>query len=329
MEFQPHADEDPPAMTGGRVTRALQRSRRARWLWLAAWLGATALLLIFQRFDLAGVGRQLVRARPGWIGLAALANFLVPLLLATLWARLLPAGRNVRWRKLAECSLLAFAAMNTLPLGGGHALAIGLLSTSVGLGFDGAVSLMALEQLCEGGAKLSLLVLALLAAPLPEGLRRAAWILGAGLIAGTAALLWVARHPRDVASGWRARWSRHLEALLRPRVFAGAFGFALAIKLVELVAIWAVQRSLGVELPLATVPVVLAAVSFATMISVAPANLGVYEAAAFAAYRWFGVAPATAVALAVLHHACFLAPMVLPGYALTAWRAFSPRRPAN
>ena len=86
------------------------------------------------------------------------------------------------------------------------------------------------------------------------------------------------------------------------------------------------ERSLGVALPVSTLPLVLAAVGFATMLSVAPANLGIFEAAAFTAYRWLGVPPAEAMALAVVQHACFLLAMVGPGYALTLWRAIWPAR---
>jgi uncharacterized membrane protein YbhN (UPF0104 family) len=72
--------------------------------------------------------------------------------------------------------------------------------------------------------------------------------------------------------------------------------------------------------------VVLAAVTFATLVSLAPSDLGIYEASAFAAYRLLGVPPAEALALGLLHHACFLVPLVGTGYVLTGWQAM--RRPS-
>lgn len=302
---------------------------RRRWTW---WLGlavATGCVSVLLRtFDSRAVFGLIGQAKPGWLAAAVLANLAVLPLLTEQCARLVPAGRAVRRGALWDCLVLAVAGMNTLPFGGGHALGVGLLATRGGLGLDGALSLLALEQLCEGFAKFALLLLALAAAPLPESLRRAAWILGAVLLAGAGALFWLARRPAAGAAmdGWRARWMHHFEALASARVFAGALGLGLAMKLAQLGAIYAVERSLGVELPLSTLALVLAAVSFATMLSVAPANLGIFEAAAFAAYRWLGVPPAEAMALAIVQHTCFLLAMVGPGYALTLWRAIWPAR---
>lgn len=302
---------------------------RRRWTW---WLGlavATGCVMVLLRaFDSGAVLTLVKQAKLGWLAVAVLANFAVLPLLTEQWSRLVPASRPMRWSLLWECVVLAVAGMNTLPFGGGHALGVGLLATRGGLGLDGALSLMALEQLCEGFAKLALLLLALAAAPLPESLRRAAWMLGVVLLAGSGALLWLARRPATdaAAGGWRSRWAHHLEALGNARVFAGALALSLAMKLAPLGAIYAVEQSLGIELPLSTLALVLAAVSFATMLSVAPANLGIFEAAAFAAYRWLGVPPAEAMALAIVQHTCFLLAMVGPGYALTLWRAIFPAR---
>ena len=57
----------------------------------------------------------------------------------------------------------------------------------------------------------------------------------------------------------------------------------------ELGGILAVQRSLGLDLPVGTALLVLASVNFATIVSISPGNLGVFEAASFAAYRLAGV----------------------------------------
>lgn len=298
---------------------------RRRWIWWLAWAVATVALLAFARtLDLRAIVAPLAHARPGWLIAAVLANFAVLPLLTEQWSRLLPAARPVRWSILWECVTLAVAGMNTLPFGGGHALGVGLIATRAGTGMEGALSLMALEQLCEGVAKFALVMLALAGAPLPVGLQRASWVLGAGLLAGSVALLWLLRRTRvgSPPNGWRTRWAAHFESIRKPGVLLGALALGLAMKLTLLAGIYAVQRSLGVDLPCSSLALVLAAVSFATMISVAPGNLVVYEAAAFGAYRWLGVPAAEAMALALVQHACFLAAMIIPGYALTAWRMF-------
>jgi uncharacterized membrane protein YbhN (UPF0104 family) len=94
------------------------------------------------------------------------------------------------------------------------------------------------------------------------------------------------------------------------------------MKAAELGGIILVQRSLGLDLPVGTALLVLASVNFATIVSVSPGNLGVFEAASFAAYRLTGVSPEHALTLSLLQHVCYLIPMVGVGYAYGGMRVF-------
>lgn len=304
--------------------------RRRWWLWLVAWLLATGLLVVFARsLDLAAAGRLAARAEVGWLALAIAANFVALPLMMEQWWRLLPLGRRPPRAAIWECVTLSVATMNTVPLGGGHALAVGLLATRAKVGLTGALSLLALQQLSIGIAKLGLLLLALSVAPLPAGYATAAWWLAAGLAVATLALFGLVRSGRSVIGEWLAGWVHHFESFRRPQTFVGAVALALGAKVAMGVAIFAVQRSLGVELPVSAAVCVLAAVTFGTMISVTPANLFVYEAAALAAYRWLGVPTEQALALGLLQHVCFLVPMVGAGYGLMLWRLVRPAGPVR
>lgn len=303
--------------------------RKPRFLWWIASAIATACLVFFLRsFDFRTALNEIAGAEIGWILVAIAANFAALPLLTEQWSRLLPAARPIRWSVLWDCVTLGIAAMNTLPFGGGHAVAVGMLAKRGASGMQGAVSLMALEQLCDAFAKLALLLVALAVAPLPAMLHRVTWILAAAIVIGFFFLLWLARHPGKISpsNGWRAKWGRHLEVLKKPRVFVAAVALSLMMKVVAAVAIYAVQRSLGIDLPVTTAPFVLAVVTFATLVAVAPGNFGVYEAAAFAAYRWLGVPAGDAAALGLVQHACFLVPLVGTGYVLTVWRTIFPAR---
>jgi uncharacterized membrane protein YbhN (UPF0104 family) len=194
---------------------------------------------------------------------------------------------------------------------------------------EGGVSLMALEQLCEAFTKAALLGVTLVAAPLPPEWRTGTWTLAAALLAGALAAVILAQRAAYVSppvGTWRYRWAHHLEALRSPRTLIVALALGVAMKVAQVAAIYAVQRSLGVVLPISTLPLILTAVSVATLVSVSPGNLGVYEAAAFAAYRWVGVPAEQALALGLVQHACYLLPTVGTGYAVTVWKMF--KRPA-
>ncbi|MEO6567516.1 MAG: lysylphosphatidylglycerol synthase transmembrane domain-containing protein [Opitutaceae bacterium] len=312
------------------------RRKQVLW-WMVGWLMAVFFLVAFTRaFDVRAAWHPIAEAKLGWIAVALLANFAVLPLLTVQWRRLLPKARPIRWKILWECVTLSLSAMNTIPFGGGHAVTVALIAQRGGAGWPGALSLLALEQLCDAFAKLALILAALSIAPLPAGFRTAARVLTAMMVVGLGVLLWLAHHPANgPATGWRAKWGQHLEVLKNPGLLSLAVGLSLAIKLCGLVAIYAVQRSLGVELPFATTPLVLAAVTLATLVSISPSDLGVHEAATFGAYRLLGVAPGEAAALGLVQHACFFLPIVGTGYALTFWRMMTapgtslPRHPAK
>ena len=106
----------------------------------------------------------------------------------------------------------------------------------------------------------------------------------------------------------------------------GGVALALLMKGAEAVGMFAVQTALAVEIPATSTLVVLAAVSLATMLPLAPGNLGVYEGAAFLAYRWAGVDAETALALALLQHVALLAAMAGSGWVAVTFRAAGQER---
>jgi uncharacterized membrane protein YbhN (UPF0104 family) len=93
------------------------------------------------------------------------------------------------------------------------------------------------------------------------------------------------------------------------------------MKCMDLLAVVAVAHSMGVALPLGHALLVLAAVTLATMLPLAPASLGAYEASVILAYKYTGVPADTALAIAVLQHATSLLPLVGVGYADTLRRS--------
>lgn len=306
---------------------ASARTRYTRWIWPLAALAATGFLVFFYRpFEWGEVVAHLNRADPAWLGFALVGNLLILVSWTALWRQLLPSTASIGWARMGEIVALSAAGMNTLPLMGGHALGVGLLAKRGGVGFETAAAVMTLDQLCEGLCKVLLLLTAMSVAPAPEWMKRATWIIGAAMALLLVGLVWLSRRPST--PGLLARWAGHFEILRHPRRWAGGFLLSVGTKLAEALAILAAQHALGIDLPLASVAVVLTAVSVATMVSVAPGNLGIYEAAAVAAYGLFGVPVDQAVALALVQHACLLVAMIAPGYALTAWRGLTSAKAA-
>ena len=294
---------------------------RTRYLaLLLTWIAAAGLLWLASRGADWSRAWELTRgARPAWLVIAVLANLSILALWAALWRRFVPVtpGRPTFGAFLGVATITS-AVMNTVPLLVGHASAVMLLVRRARLETSTALSVLALDQLGEGITKLTVFALAALVVPLPAAMRAGI----ASISLGVAVLLLVLLllHHRGerfervrLIGPFIAGAARNLAVLRRPSVATESFLLALAMKGAEAAAIAAVMHAFGVDLPPATALVILAATNLATMLPVAPANLGAYEAAAAATYRWLGVPPDLALAVAVVQHACFLLPAIGAG----------------
>lgn len=301
-------------------------------LWLLAWLALSlAALWLLRDLPWRSIAAQLAGQRLRWTALAVLANLLVLPLWALEWWRLAPSRERPGPGRSFEVVALTSATMNTIPFFAGEASAVVLLVTRAGLSHAGALSVLALDQLLVGVAKLTVLGAAALLAPLPLALRTGVMTLGASVVLGGFAMIMLAWS--EAGGGWvpaspsAARvitfvraWAARLEVLREPRGLALVLGLALAKKALEIGAILAAQQALGVALPWWSGVLVVAALGVGTLVPLAPANLGTYEATAFLAYRYLGVPADTALGLAMLHHLAFLVPAIGTGWCVLLLR---------
>ena len=242
---------------------------------------------------------------------------------------------------MIEINALVAMTSNTVPFLAGHALAVVLLAKREKVGHAVALSVIALDQFAEGFAKLSLFLLVVILTPIPDWMRQGSLLALSAILFFFGALFFLAfrhryfkifmsrqSHPRWYKV-WRfiSRCAHHLEALRSVRLFAVGMGTALAMKGTEVFAIWAIQKSLGVDLPLWTIFLVLASVSLVSMVPVSPGNLGIYEAAVFFVYQYLGLPAEQALGLALLQHICLLIPNIGTGYLILLYRNFYPIRP--
>ena len=303
--------------------RAHEHLTMRRWLWwIVACAVATALLVpTFARIEFGTLVHDLRRADARWLAVAVVANFLTLPLMTAQWQLLLPRDRAAPFRQLWPCVAVGMASMNVLPAAAGHAVATGMLASRGVTTVRGGVSMLALEQICEAVAKVLLVAFVAALVPMPVVLWRIGglvFILG-GLISVGA--VWISRRATGGGGAkWRA-WSAHLESLWSPRRFSLACGLSVLMKVAAWFAIDAVQRSVGISLSPGQTALVLAAVTFASMISIAPGGLGFFELGAVASYRLFGIAAPQAAAVSILIHVAFLLPIVGTGYLMILGRA--------
>ena len=298
-------------------------------------VGATLLLVLALRdidWDrLLGLLRGL---RLPWVAVAVGLNGTIIVLWSLQWRILVPGERSVTWANMFLVVSAMAMISNSVPFMVGQASGVLLLARYGRIRHAAALSVYTMEQVAEGIAKIAVVLGVTLLAPLPpllarsvQGLAVVVSVLGVTFVVLSFRFRHLAPGPRPAGAigqfrHFGAQWAHSLEGLRTPRVFGAAVALALGMKAAELAGILAVQQSLGLDLPVGTALLVLASVNFATIVSVSPGNLGVFEAASFAAYRLTGVSPEQALTLSLLQHACYLVPMLGVGYVYGGMRMF-------
>ena len=298
-------------------------------------VGATLLLVVaLQDIDWDRLLALLRGLRLPWIAVAVGLNGSIIVLWSLQWRILVPGEGSVTWANMFLVVSAMAMISNSVPFMVGQASGVFLLARYGRIGPASALSVYTMEQVAEGIAKIAVVLGVTLVAPLPPMLARS--VQGLAVVVSVLGVTFVVlsfrfRHPaigtRPAGTIGRVRhfgaqWAHSLEGLRTPRVFGSAVALALGMKAAELAGILAVQQSLGLNLPVGTALLVLASVNFATIVSVSPGNVGVFEAASFAAYRLAGVSPEQALTLSLLQHACYLVPILGVGYVYGGMRMF-------
>ncbi len=301
--------------------------RPVRILLLLALLAAFVLAL--RRVDPARALEALATVRGEWVALAALCYLAILPLWAWQWHLLAPRTSSQTFSAMLRVVVTTSGVLNTTPLLVGEATGVVLLVALTGLERTAAVSVLAMDQLLVGVAKLVVLATAALLAPLPDWMARATLglvvlvaALGALLLLGASRGIWRGVAPRRSGAGGSAgeRVAGALDALpaaLAPlRSFprgGGALALALVKKAVEVCAMLCMQRAFGLELPLGAAILALGMLNLSTLLPIVPANVGVYEGAVVLAYSRYGVPAEQAITLAAVQHLCYLVALAAPG----------------
>ena len=284
---------------------------RQRWAWALAALLLTALIILAaRRLDATRLFAELASLHTVWIAVASVCYLAILPLWALQWRLLAPDVERNRFRPMLDVVTLTSSTHNTTAFMVGEATSVILLVTQIGLARSAALSVLAMDQLLVGVAKLAVLTTAALAVTLPAWMNEGMAAVGVGVILLFGACVLVAARFEAIAA--------HLAPLKSVRRGGGALALAFAKKLVEIAAIVCVQHAFGISLPLSSAVVVLGALNIATLVPIVPGNLGVFEGAVAVTYTWLGVPAEQAVGMGIVSHACYLAALALPGYVVVA-----------
>jgi uncharacterized membrane protein YbhN (UPF0104 family) len=285
---------------------------------------ALLLVVAVRRFDLGQLTLVLATARPAWVGLAIASYVAILPLWALQWCVLAPPSDEPRFTRMLGVIAMYSSVLNTTPLLVGEAAALMFLVVRAGISRAAALSMLAMDQLVLGVAKVTVLVMAAWLVSLPLWMERGMRALSlavALLLVALLAVAWGDRTVARVALRLPERGGRALHAvagalapLRSPWRGGSSLLLALLKKLAEVLAILCVQHAFGVALPVGSAVLVLAALNLATLVPIVPGNVGVYEAAIVVAYGHLGVDAERALGMALVQHACYFVALALPGY---------------
>ncbi|HEX5080139.1 MAG TPA: lysylphosphatidylglycerol synthase transmembrane domain-containing protein [Geminicoccaceae bacterium] len=308
---------------------------------MPGWLRVVVSLLLVAALafyvDLGQVGRILASSRPDLVVcLVALATSL-RLLSAYRWFVLLRTGRpDLSLMRIVRISFVSVFAGTFLPGGiGGEAVRIygaARASSDLALAFSSAV----VERAFGLFALLVMVATGLSLGPpgLPHVLRT--WALAGLLGLAAGAWLMMAHRPRARITAWLSRWpilapvNNRLRKLYdRMDLFAGSsvltssFLLSFVLQFARVLAAFVAARALHVDVPFASLLVVVPAGMLVSSIPVSIGGLGLREGTMVSLLGMVGVAPAAGLALSVLMLAAGFV-STLPGAIFLAQRRAHP-----
>ncbi len=307
---------------------------KTRVSYIVSWLLLTALIVAtIGRVDWTLAIAAVAKAKPLPLILAVLLNAMILVFATAQWLLFLPEGVSVARSKMFKIMAIMSTVANSGPAGGGAAVGVHLLARQEGVGHSVGLSVLLLDQLVEGLVKVAIVLLAIVVVPI--GLEYKA--VSATILIGVPTLffvLTVIAHRRSALESISERttgflgWlltklnlvAANLEALRRPKKLSLTVVLGLLQKLVAALAITCILLAFGVVTPWWGILAVLVAVNLSTVVSVTPANLGVFEGAAFLVYTSLGISSDTAVALAIVQHAAYLIPLAGIGWIISSVR---------
>lgn len=292
-----------------------------RWQTLAIGLvvSAATLALALHQVDLVGMVAAFRSARYGYVALAFAA------LAVTVFIR------GLRWHILTDGRLaigdafwlfsIGFLFNNVLPARLGEFARAYLAGRRPNMQFSSALSSIVVERLFDMVSVVALLVLSLIALPLPQWAVTAGAVMGAASLIGIGVLAAAARWPEraldlsarilavlpgvsdEGARGFVAPFIDGLAGVSNPRIFGLGLATSLLAWLASGLTAWVLMLAFWPSMPLIVGQLVVAAAGLGVSIPAAPSGVGPFEAAVIGVMGVLGYDLAASSSFAFALHA--------------------------
>lgn len=288
-------------------------------------IGVALLWLAIARIDVAALGTELARVRPGWL-LAAVATYWIALALRSWrWGILLAPVRRLTFGQVFYGLLVGYAANNLLPARLGELVRADFVGRRYQTSRLSVVGTIVVERLFDVVVFIGF-IFAGIAALHTTGDVRIGQILhlvelvAAGCVLLVVLLLMVLRLRHKPLPRAITFLEKHLHALAQGlHLITGTREVALLILATAIVwsadtlTYWLMARALNTDLALLQLLLVMGMSCLAALIPAAPGNIGALQYALVLAFQLLGLEGVTGFSLATLAQGCCIAGSTLVG----------------
>jgi glycosyltransferase 2 family protein len=306
-------------------------SRRKIPSWLPQVVGyatsAACLLWVLHGYPIIELKEAIQDLDWKWIGFAVISDLVVYIVHGWRWQTLLsPVARLGFWRTV-QAIYIGLFANEVLPLRVGELIRCYLLThwndLRLSLGFASA----AVERVIDGfWLMIAFVITATLVKGIPEDLTILVQALGALLVIGTVAAVWVVSRKREPhAVDGESRYSatfRHviegLQLMGRRRSLTLTVLISALYLVIQMFSVYALMRAFRTDFSFWVAAGVLTIIRFATVVPNAPGNLGVINIATVMALRLFDVRTTDAKTFSIILFGSLTLPLLIGGAIATA-----------
>jgi glycosyltransferase 2 family protein len=301
-------------------------------------IGVALLWLAIARIDIAALGTELARVRPGWLAAAVAAYWIALGLRSWRWRILLMPVRRLAFGQVFHGLLVGYAANNLLPARLGELVRADFVGRRYQISRLSVVGTIVVERLFDVVVFVGF-IFAGMAALHSTGDARIGQILhlvelvAAGCILLIVLLLVVLRLRHKPLPRALAFLERHLHSLAEGlHLVTGTREVALLVLATAIVwtadtlTFWLMARALNTDLALLQLLLVMGMSCLAALIPAAPGNIGALQYALVLAFQLLGLQGVTGFSLATLAQGCCIAGSTLVGGVLYLLAALEPDR---
>jgi uncharacterized protein (TIRG00374 family) len=262
-----------------------------------------------------------------WVSVAILADLAVYLAHAWRWDTLLAPVVRLRFWRTVQAIYIGLFANEVLPLRAGELIRCYLLAHWSDLRLSLSFASAAVERLIDGvWMLLTFVITAGFVKGIPRDLIILVQVLGALIVLSAGALIWIVFTRREAhAVDNESRWSstlRHvvegLQLMGNPRTLGATSLISLLYLLLQVLTVYALMKSYGLDLSFWVAGGVLAIIRVATVLPNAPGNVGLLNVACVAALRLFDVETNDAKTFSFILLGAQAFPLLLGGAIATA-----------